>query len=131
MAESINVNMAIDNIIDKTFETSVRPCITLVPKGVNYDVGSQFGKMPSVLFEPNVTTLDASNFVRLFDGGVKCLISISGPETLGNILSMTRPVDNHVSLYLDNRQPSDELLVKINRPLVWIKHKSRVNSDLF
>ncbi len=126
MAESVNINLAVDNIIDKTFETSVRPCITLIPKGVSYAIGSQFGTMPSVQFEPNVTTLDSLYFVRLFDGGVKCLISLSGPESLGKILSMTWPVDNHVSLYLDNKQPSDKLLVKINRPLVWIKPKSKV-----
>ncbi len=123
---SFSLDMAIDNIIDKTFETPIRPCFTLVPDDGYWPNGNLFREMPSVNILPNRTNLNGFNFMRLLGGRVKCLISLAGPESLEEILSMTRPVDNHVNIYLDDKQPPDELLIRINRPLVWINGRSQV-----
>ncbi len=55
-----------------------------------------------------------------------CVISFPNYEDFHAVQDATRAIDNHVTAYVSNQAPTENMLKLINRPLLWINKANNV-----
>ncbi len=94
-------------------------CTLLVPLDTIWLDHNVLNGIQNVQIDLN-STWDFTQITKLLASEAKCLVTIASFSTIETILSLAKPIPNHVTLYVDSRAPGEEIS-KINRPLVTIR----------
>ncbi len=124
---SQNVHEALANHVSSLYGSETEQCIFIVPTQMpeNNLFKSIMDKMEAKVIQMDfLKGPDVRSFAKMLKNKAFCAITLYHGENqivLKVLASMTRILDNNVIVYAGKKRPSDEILLQLNRPLLWAK----------
>ncbi len=108
--------------ISRMFGYEDRSCITVAPRGNGTNMLKDWSQHRQVIH----FDLDQASSKEALKHKLKlqafCAVALLQSDSLGDLkslMSVTRPIDSHVIVYLSQTIPTHNLIQNMNRPVVW------------
>ncbi len=103
------------------FDYDDKSCVTVVPSGNVTSLIKEWSQYRQVLQfnsgQPSLGPIKKELKSQAF-----CAVALLRSDSLENLrslMSVTRPIDRHVIVYMSHTMPNHALIQNMNRPVIW------------